>query len=503
MGVFKRGLKLWFRIKAPSGEWVNRPSAFVVGQEKEAQAVFDLMLDQLAAGGEGDELVLGPATVKSYCARWLKERRDRGVGSVDDEEGRLKKWVLPELGNIELSALKPRQLQEFVRGLRTKKGRRGDDLAPRSIRHIWNDLKSMLKEAVADELLATSPAVLKKGDLPGKQDADPLWRSTAVFNRAEVEALISDDRLPEDRRVFYALAFITGMRTGEEVALTWRDYDAEAEPLGRIHVTKSYSRRQKKLKGTKTGAPRVVPVHPTLARVLAAWKLSGWERLMKKKPGPDDLVIPSRLGRFRSTGLTLKRLHEDLERLGLRARRMYDSRRTFISLGLSNGASKDILSWVTHVPGDQVDEYTTIAWEALCGAVSQLKISLVEGRVLVLPKAAVGAEGAVTSPVTVAVTDAVRQSERPGILADSGPSLFGVYGTRSRTKSGVKEAGTPLNAGLGLVYESDMQPSTGQHGPDCNECNEALEAVSRAHEGDSLAEARAALARFLAHFSRR
>jgi hypothetical protein len=32
-------------------------------------------------------------------------------------------------------------------------------------------------------------------------------------------------------------------------------------------------------------------VHPTLAKLLAAWKLSGWERLFGREPKPDDLVV--------------------------------------------------------------------------------------------------------------------------------------------------------------------------------------------------------------------
>ena len=52
-------------------------------------------------------------------------------------------------------------------------------------------------------------------------DKDPEWRSTAVFTREEVEPLLSDTRLPEDRRVLYAFLFLTVMRIGEAVALRW------------------------------------------------------------------------------------------------------------------------------------------------------------------------------------------------------------------------------------------------------------------------------------------
>lgn len=42
-------------------------------------------------------------------------------------------------------------------------------------------------------------------------------------------------------------------------------------------IEKSYSTKKRKVKGTKTENPREMPVHPTLARILAEWRLSGFE----------------------------------------------------------------------------------------------------------------------------------------------------------------------------------------------------------------------------------
>ncbi len=130
-------------------------------------------------------------------------------------------------------------------------------------------------------------------------------------------------------------------------------------------------------------------MHPTLAKVLAAWKLAGWERMLGRAPGLDDLLIPSRVGRNRTTNHMLHKFYEDLERIGLRRRRQYDSRRTFISLTQADGARKDILRWVTHGPdGDIVSLYTTLPWATLCEEVAKLKIGLRKGTLIALPKAA-------------------------------------------------------------------------------------------------------------------
>jgi integrase len=58
------------------------------------------------------------------------------------------------------------------------------------------------------------------------------WRATAIYTKVEVERLISDRLIPEDRRVLYARQGVTGLRHGEAASLRWRQYDATQEPLG-------------------------------------------------------------------------------------------------------------------------------------------------------------------------------------------------------------------------------------------------------------------------------
>ncbi|ADO73003.1 site-specific integrase [Stigmatella aurantiaca] len=127
----------------------------------------------------------------------------------------------------------------------------------------------------------------------------------------------------------------------------------------------------------KTERSREVPVHPVLARVLEEWRQKGWERKQGRAPTADDLVVPSRRGEHRRDPVVHGQLREDLELLGLRGRRVHDTRRTFISLALADGADRDKLAWVTHGPkGDIVSLDTTLPWESLCAEVAKLKVEL-------------------------------------------------------------------------------------------------------------------------------
>jgi len=419
MGVYARGSKLWIRFRDDSGKWCSASTGYNVGQEDLAQATLDEVLTRVRQAASPASATGHVLTVRAFAEMWLANRQTE---TAADDRGRIYNHILPILGDIPLVELRPRHVRDFVESLKKKKAqgvRRKDGsvlstdelLAPRTIRHIYGTLRAMLNDAVADELIASSPCVLKD-ELPAKRDKDRTWRRTAVFTRDEVELIISAESTPDDRRVLASLMFLGAMRFGEAAALTWRDYDATCTPLGKLVIEKSYSTKKRKVKGTKTDNPREMPVHPTLARILAGWKLSGFAQLMGRPPQPHDPIVPSRRGAYRNANASLRRFHEDLDRIGLRARRQHDARRTFISIARADGAVADTLHFATHGPdGDIMDDYTTMPWPALCAEVAKVRISLREGKILEMPIAvAAGGSGLVTAAVT-AVEPAVMASQ--------------------------------------------------------------------------------------------
>jgi len=240
--------------------------------------------------------------------------------------------------------------------------------------------------------------LLNKYQLGPNEDKDSEWRGTAIYSRAELEMLISDARIPWDRRVLYALEGIAALRHGEAAGLRWRHYDPEEKPVGRLTVATSYNKGR-----TKTGKTRRMPVHPTLAAILAEWKLRGWPELMRRPPGPDDLVVPFpasphiAAGTMRDKNSSYKRLCKDLEVLGLRHRRGHDLRRTMISLARTDGARKDILELCTHNPGkgSTIDLYTTFPWESLCAEVAKLDVKRAAPAAVIALTAARGGGGGI------------------------------------------------------------------------------------------------------------
>jgi hypothetical protein len=128
-----------------------------------------------------------------------------------------------------------------------------------------------------------------------------------------------------------------------------------------------------------------VPVHPVLAKVLAEWKLHGWPARHGRRPAASDLIVPNIEGRNRDGRRSLMDFLEDLDHLELRRRRQYDARRTFMSLALDDGASKDVIRWITHPrPTDVFDMYITVSWKALCEAVNCIQVEVKTGEIVAL-----------------------------------------------------------------------------------------------------------------------
>jgi integrase len=418
--VYPRGNRLWIGFYDAKGERQLRPTSYVVGQDAQARAALELVEDRIRAGAAvGD--AAGPMLVDTYYPSWIAERTHR-VSSWRNDKSRYENYVRPAIGHMPLNEVRPRHIAELMSRLR-------ETLAPRTVRNIYALVSALFADAVVADLVERSPCVLKGRHVGKVVDKDPEWRATAVFTPAEVVTITADEKVPEDRRVFYSVLFRAGPRFGEAAALRWRDYDETAVPLGRLSVAKSIHSVDKREKSTKTQRPRAVPVHPELAAVLKEWKETGFERWFGRKPTPDDRLVPSRLGSTRSVSHMLKKFHRDLDALGLRRRRQHDARRTFVSVARGAGARPDILKWVTHGPPASVmDAYTELPWATLCEAVACVRYAgAAPAPASEAPETGPGAVGlaeAAGDAATAAATVVPLKSRTPATIAGCGGSYW-------------------------------------------------------------------------------
>jgi hypothetical protein len=456
--IYKKGNKLYAAIKNASGDWVKIATGFNVGQEREAKKFARDLEARRDAGLEHGEAEHGPVTLRRYVKTWNVEREKLGLADIANTEARLSRHVLPILGDVPIAEIRARHVVDVVKWLRTS-----GKLAPKTIYNIYANLKAVFRDAQMADLIDATPCVLTKYQLGDNIDKDSEWRATAIFSRDELERLISETRIPLDRRVNYALEGIAALRLGEAVGLRWRHYEAAKEPLGELLIATSYNKGR-----TKTKLARRMPVHPTLAAILAEWKMHGWPAMMGRTPVADDLLIPlppehaARRRKeptaegMRSKTYVFKRLRDDLAMLEMRHRRGHDLRRTMISLARTDGARKDILELCTHTPrkGSAIDLYTTFPWEALCEEVSKLKIQRRTSTRDVLPLRAVAGTAPVTTTeenLSLASPAFYRFSTGGRKSSELSGKMSGGAGSRTRVRKCCRAAPTCVSGKLDLA----------------------------------------------------
>jgi len=434
-----RGNKIYLNrkrmLESGAWAWAQESTGFEKGQEESARLLLaERNLRELAKHDLHAVVIHNverEPTVRDYARRWIEMRKRREYTSAFDDERRFALHIYPyvvdgvvQLGELPLRRVAPRYIRGWLAAVEQK------DLAPRTVRNLYSLLHAMFADAYADDLVDANPCRLRAGDLPRSDDHDPRWRRSAIFTRDEVVALMTDARIPIDRRTLYATAILTASRSGELSALRIGDYDPTAQPLGRLTIGESYSASLGRTKLTKTGTTRLVPVHPVLKQILDEWIAHGFSEVFGHDPRPTDLMFPSRPVGQRSVGIdyaeaqrrwpfcsraelarrlgvsraavtqglrfggrrpralaldvayrppktSYRRLQEDLERLALRHRRLHDMKRTAVSLLTEDGARDPILTYLAWGPRKTVrDLYITLPWAVFCEEMMKLKLEL-------------------------------------------------------------------------------------------------------------------------------
>jgi integrase len=273
--LYLRGEIWWCRLKE-SGEWLSKSTGCRRDDRRGALRYARVAQERL----DKREGASGPLTLRRYIEKWLERRRVEGHDWTADR-GRLHNHVLPVLGDRLLAEIRTGDIVRLVQRLRFETD---PPLAQRTVHNVYSVLKAAMRDAAEDEIIEATPCILTQQRLGPIRDKDPEWREGAVFTREEAETLISDPRIPADRQLVYGFGLLAGMRPGEVAALRWRHYNPNAEPLGSMLVALSYNTKRSVTKPTKTETTKTIPVHATLAAMLAEWKLGGWAAMVGHKP---------------------------------------------------------------------------------------------------------------------------------------------------------------------------------------------------------------------------
>lgn len=219
---------------------------------KQRKAVEDFAREFEAKIQNGFVLDGRKTTLKEFVDRWVKEYAEPKLqpGTVRKYREELDDKILPSLGHLKLSDLKPRNINAFFLSLAAdgarKDGKPGG-YSKGSITKTRNVLSSVLRTAVEWEIISHNPCekIRLQGDntsmnlkfftpeeaicflnfieepysvtIKGHKRIDDTGKPYAVGDYQ------INKNVPEQIKVLFNLAIYTGLRKGELLALSWSD----------------------------------------------------------------------------------------------------------------------------------------------------------------------------------------------------------------------------------------------------------------------------------------
>jgi integrase len=159
-------------------------------------------------------------TLAEAARRIVAELAADGMVTADERMSRLERYVLPELGGLAVSEIKPGQ----VTGVLEAVARAG--LSRQTVVHVRNDLSKVFAELIRDEVLTRNPA---KAEFVRTPKVPRDKRRRALLTDLEFIALVS---APTTRPQLRVMAIVSrafgGMRTSDLHEWQWSDVDVAA-----------------------------------------------------------------------------------------------------------------------------------------------------------------------------------------------------------------------------------------------------------------------------------
>jgi integrase len=264
----------------------TRSSLGVYDSPEEAAGVIAAAAEQLEARGADLTVAI---TLSAFGSKWLERRELDGKRNARKERSCWDMHVANEpFAQGSIAAITKRDIRDWVRalmlrrvtqtvrtntGIKTKSGSR--TLARETVKHALNLVRLCLEEAVIDAHIETNPARDIKA--PKQPHITDKW---TYLTPAEIEAVLTCEKIPEPKRLLFRFAIFTGLRQGEIWGLHWEDVHLDnAEP--------SITVRHSRSRATKSGKPRELLLLPPAAEALRRWK---------ELTTPKRLVFPAETG---------------------------------------------------------------------------------------------------------------------------------------------------------------------------------------------------------------
>lgn len=263
----------------------------------------------------------------------------------------LDKWFNPIWNDKFIDEIKPSDVHKAI--FETASG-----VSSYTQRGLLKIVKRIFNIAIEEGVIVRNPAV---GIRVRCADANQ-----SVLNRSEVEILLKEAQRV-DHRFFphWALALLSGMRSGELYSLRWTDVDLVT---GKINISKAWTRYNGE-GPTKTAKNRICPISSECRRFL--------EKLKQQHAKDSEYVLP-RIWEW-DQGEQAKVLKNFCQEIGITPIKFHDLRATFITQMLNNGVPlSKVMAIVGHSSLKTTQGYLRLSGKDIEGATEDLNIQVPE-----------------------------------------------------------------------------------------------------------------------------
>ena len=314
-------------------QWVT-----VKGTKKDAEKRLSELLNQI---DNGTFMKPNKTTLAEYLERWLKDYAWSNLSprTAEGYESIIYQHVIPGIGNLRLTQLKPEHLQRYYSDKMTNGRCDGKGaLSQTTVNHHHTCLHRALKMALKWGLINRNPA-------DAVTPPRPLHSEMQTMNEEEVETFLEFARKTPYYSLFY-LNIFTGMRRSELLALRWCDVDLDLcevsviRSLHHLHDGSLVFRQPKTAKGR-----RMIALTPSTALMLREYKKhQEVTRLMLGMPLKDDDLVFSQVdGKPLLPDTVSHAWAKTVKRAGLKHFRLHDGRHTHASIMLKQGIHPKIV----------------------------------------------------------------------------------------------------------------------------------------------------------------
>jgi len=314
-------------------QWVS-----VKGTKKDAEKKLAELLNQL---DNGNFMKPSKTTLGEFLERWLKDYAWSNLAprTAEGYEHIIRRHLIPSLGNIALTQLKPEHLQRYYSEKLSEDRCDGKGaLSPRTVKHHHVTLHTALESALKWGLLSRNPA--DAIDPPRCQR--PEWH---ILSEDDIHTVLEAAKKTPYYALFY-LALYTGMRRSELLALRWCDIDLF---LCQVYVTRTLHQLRGgeiiyRVPKTAKGR-RMIALSPSAALVLREQQeKQEVERAMLGIPLKDAALVFSQLdGKPLLPDSVTHAWIKLVRRTGFEGIRLHDARHSHASLMLKQGTHPKIV----------------------------------------------------------------------------------------------------------------------------------------------------------------